>query len=112
MEYIAAFVVVNNNSTTVIDFLTKWIEYMNLLRISKAIPGHETPSMCVQIENFRNILKIGDLNERVVGCVNNYHKGETKIIHMKSGDGVRQISDRINAVKNYDINKIKQYQYK
>ena len=89
--------------------MKKWIDYISYLKKIKARPGHETPSMCIQIENFRNKIKIGDLNERIVGCVNNYHKNETRIIHMKSDTGVYEIEDRINSVKNYDISKIKGY---
>ena len=79
MEYIAAFVIINSNNKNVLDFLNDWIHNMQILEKKKVALGHETPALCLTIKKFKSKNMVGELDERIVECVNNYYKNLTKL---------------------------------
>lgn len=103
LKYIASFLVINNKNS--IQFLESWIEKMHFLINKKIIPPFETPALCLVIEDFKNIIKIADIDERIVSCSNNYYSNLTNVIHNKSTDGKRSynnVKERLKGIKNFD----------
>jgi hypothetical protein len=90
MDYIASFVVVNSRAA--LPFVRKWCARIGEMARARARPPYETPAFNELI--YKNSsLRIGSLPEDVVACDNDYVKGATRAIHVKSIDAGR---DRIS----------------
>ena len=92
LDYIASFFIANNIRAEA--FVSAWIDRLSQRIDLKMLPPHETPAM-VDTLRKNTELKIGDLDENVISCENNYIKGLTKIIHAKS----RNPKDRISVYR-------------
>ena len=96
VQHIASFVVINNLNA--ISFIESWIKRMEERIKENMIPPHETPAMVETISGNVN-LKIGDLDENIISCDNNYIDNLTKIIHAKS----RTKKDKISIYRYTNI---------
>jgi len=103
VEYIASFVAINNANG--INFITAWINRLEERVSQNMIPPHETPAM-VETAQKNEKLKIGELDDKVVNCDNNYFPGITKIIHAKSRTANDSVSIfRFANIRNLPYNK-------
>ena len=118
LDYIGSFLIVSTSAS--VTFLEHWIDKIDYLTKKKIKSPFETPALCLVINEFKNKLKIDELDERVVSCKNNYYPGISSVIHMKStGKSIirdvnedlvklelRQLEARIQFVENIDHNYI------
>jgi lipopolysaccharide biosynthesis glycosyltransferase len=124
MKYIASFLIINNKNS--IQFIESWIEKLYMLINKKITPAFETPALCLVIEEFKNIIKIADIDEKIVACNNNYYSNLTSVVHMKTNGQIKinenenytkeeliqmKLKARINAVKNVDPDLIYNFKY-
>ena len=112
LDYIACFLVVNNNTESTKQFISDWIEEIKYMMEAKLRPAYETPSLCKTIQRYRNVLKIGDLHQDEIAGDIKYVKNVTKIIHMRSsGQSSNHFESRISNVEGYSREEILKYLY-
>lgn len=103
LDYIACFVIINNNSENVQQFIKDWINEIESMKKQNLKPAYETPSMCKMIKKYKSILNIGDLNQDEVAGDIEFIKNVTYVIHMRSNgpEGQNHFDNRISNIKNY-----------
>ncbi|GHU98434.1 hypothetical protein FACS189483_06440 [Spirochaetia bacterium] len=92
VNHIASFFVVNNRKG--LSFVNDWIDRMHERIDLKMFPPHETPAM-VETISKNTILNIGDIDDKIVSCENNYIPDMTKIVHAKG----RTTKDKISIFR-------------
>ena len=114
LDYIACFLVINNNNDNIINFMNDWINEIKEMSDKKLKPAYETPSMCKIIEKYKNILKIGNLNQDEVATDIKYKKNISHLVHMRSqgkAGNKNHFEYRISNIENLEREKIIKFLY-
>jgi hypothetical protein len=111
LDYIACFAIINNNSENVQNFIKEWIIEIEYMSKNNLKPAYETPSMCKMIQKYKNIIKIGDLNQDEIACDIEYIQDVSYLIHMRSNgpQGHNHFNERISNIKNYSKDNVLKY---
>lgn len=112
LDYIACFVIINNNNKNTITFIDNWINEITNMYNKKLKPAYETPSLCKTILKYKTKIKIGDLDQDKIASDIKYIPNLSHIIHMRSKGskgGKDHIDYRISNIKNYDKKHVLKY---